>query len=283
MNVQTNSISVENVWDPYPTIQEVKEYDEISTVQQLWAFKTLEQCPFLENAEKVLDVGCGSGIVTSSLARRIKQGNVTGLDVSKKMIELAKQKFDSQNSKLDFLVGNAMALPFSDSKFDVVTSFNSLHWLSDAEKGLKEFYRVLKTEGRVVIVVPDTSPHSSTLSQKVGRGVASVFQTQKWGERLSKFPRGQRYTIDTLNESLKGVGFKNIEVKLVWHKSEFTDRKEFEKWMYASFTSVKRLSRENERWELVKELADKFLEVFPPEKDGQIKLVGPKLQAIAYK
>lgn len=281
MNIQVPEGS-QQVWDPYSTMAEAEQYHNVSTVQQEWAMTTLEKCHFLVGAN-VLDVGCGTGIVTAKLASRMKEGSVKGLDVSEQMINVANQRFGSEKTNLSFQVGNAMALPVNNNSYEVVTAFNSLHWLSDPTKGLAEIHRVLKPEGKVVIVVPDICPNSHPTSKKVGQAVCSVFRNPKWQELFTSVNKGLRFTKKGLEESLMSIGFRNIDVQVIQVESVSDSREDLESWMYSSFTPVKRLTDENQRWELVRELSEQWLKIFKPSNDGSITLPGFKLEAFAQK
>jgi demethylmenaquinone methyltransferase/2-methoxy-6-polyprenyl-1,4-benzoquinol methylase len=94
----------------------------------------------------VLDVCCGTGDL--ALAAADAGGKVTGLDFSEPMLERARAKAP----ELEWLSGDALALPFADGSFDAVTIGFGLRNLADAEKGLTEMRRVLSAGGRVGIL-----------------------------------------------------------------------------------------------------------------------------------
>ena len=99
---------------------------------------------------KILDLGCGNGRFFELL--KTKSIDYTGIDNSKKLISLAKKKHSGQN----FLVGNALDLPFEDSSFDLVYSIAVLHIIPSKKlrlEFLKEAERVLKKDGKIVLTV----------------------------------------------------------------------------------------------------------------------------------
>lgn len=107
----------------------------------------------LVSGRKILDIGCGEGIITSKL-----NGNeVIGIDISKNAIKYAKQHFE--NERVKFAVASALQLPFADNSFDCVCAFEVIEHLTpeDMHKCLKEIRRVCKTEGRVIISTPNLS------------------------------------------------------------------------------------------------------------------------------
>jgi demethylmenaquinone methyltransferase/2-methoxy-6-polyprenyl-1,4-benzoquinol methylase len=94
----------------------------------------------------VLDVCCGTGDL--ALAAVETGGRVTGLDFSEPMLDRALAKAP----ELDWVSGDALALPFADDSFEVVTIGFGLRNLADAERGLAEMRRVLSPGGRVAIL-----------------------------------------------------------------------------------------------------------------------------------
>ena len=102
----------------------------------------------LKDAKLILDVGCGSGIVTRDIARLTK-GKVIGIDGSEDMVEVAKCILkDFKNVELR--VGNAEKLPFEDNTFNLVTCNLVLMWASSPQKVVNEMTRVVKPGGKVL-------------------------------------------------------------------------------------------------------------------------------------
>ncbi|MCK4583812.1 class I SAM-dependent methyltransferase, partial [candidate division WOR-3 bacterium] len=79
----------------------------------------------LSNVKKVLEVGCGIGVVSSYLAKRYGW-NVTGIDLDPEQIERAK-KDNTENEYLRFFEADVTQLPFEDREFDMILSFDVLH------------------------------------------------------------------------------------------------------------------------------------------------------------
>jgi demethylmenaquinone methyltransferase/2-methoxy-6-polyprenyl-1,4-benzoquinol methylase len=101
---------------------------------------------------RVLDLCCGTGDMTHALLRRAHRGTATivGADFSHAMLERATVK--SRGTRLSWVEGDALQLPFPDHTFDLVTSAFGFRNLADYDAGLREIVRVLRSGGEVGIL-----------------------------------------------------------------------------------------------------------------------------------
>ena len=99
---------------------------------------------------RVLDVGCGTGEICLLLAEMGHQ--VTGIDLSEKMLALARSKAKSSRLKARFEPGDAEALVFNDESFDAVINRHLLWTLPYPKEALQEWKRVLKTGGKAILI-----------------------------------------------------------------------------------------------------------------------------------
>jgi demethylmenaquinone methyltransferase/2-methoxy-6-polyprenyl-1,4-benzoquinol methylase len=102
--------------------------------------------------DRVLDACCGTGDLAIAAVRA--GGRVTGVDFSQRMLERARAKSDA----VEWIEGDALALPFADASFDAGTVGFGARNLDDLEAGLRELRRVLRPGGRVG-VLEITRPH----------------------------------------------------------------------------------------------------------------------------
>jgi len=103
----------------------------------------------LSNVKKALEVGCGIGVVASYLAEKYKW-NVTGIDLDPEQIETAKNNYE-ENEYLKFLKADVAELPFGNSEYDMVLSFDVLHHIPDYDKAIEEIDRVLRPKGFYIL------------------------------------------------------------------------------------------------------------------------------------
>jgi ubiquinone/menaquinone biosynthesis C-methylase UbiE len=98
----------------------------------------------IQDSDRILDVGCGSGHYLKSLISTINCNFLyTGIDATFRYIELAKKAFSNQNNT-EFMVGDIFDIPVEDNRFDVVMCNNVLLHLPSVQKPINELIRVSK-------------------------------------------------------------------------------------------------------------------------------------------
>jgi len=118
-------------------------------IDRLWRRKTVAQMP---PSKHVLDVAIGTADLTIEMLKSGKVEQVTGLDLSDKMMAIGKRKCEQANLQVRFVHGNAQSMPFEDASFDAVTCAFGCRNFQNLDEGLREMYRVLKPGGQVTIL-----------------------------------------------------------------------------------------------------------------------------------
>ncbi len=129
----------------------VKNYDKHAELQREVGRRLLAHLEFTKiNPENILDIGCGTGFFTRLLAGKYKKAHIHATDISESMVCHTKAQHPKRlpwQRKYHHSVGDAIALPFKDASFDLVTSNLTIQWVPEAQAMMKEMRRVLKPGG----------------------------------------------------------------------------------------------------------------------------------------
>lgn len=106
--------------------------------------------PHLRPGQRLLDVGCGPGTITTGLARRVAPGRVVAIDVVPGVLEQARQLV-VEHGNVSFETGDVYSLDFEDGAFDVVHAHQVLQHLTDPVAALHEMRRVTRSGGLVAV------------------------------------------------------------------------------------------------------------------------------------
>jgi ubiquinone/menaquinone biosynthesis C-methylase UbiE len=112
----------------------------------------------IKPGERVLEVGCGSGVVLRDLARRVApNGLAVGLDPSPALLAIARDLVDEAGlgQRIELREGDARALPFADDEFDAALAATALAHVPDGRRAIPELVRVVRPGGRVGIFERD--------------------------------------------------------------------------------------------------------------------------------
>ncbi|HZP23522.1 MAG TPA: class I SAM-dependent methyltransferase [Terriglobales bacterium] len=116
-------------------------YARIASLQEVMADEVLALLA-LQGTERVLDLGCGNGKITAEIAARLPQGSVLGVDFSAEMIAFAAGHYARPN--LRFQAADIRSLSFH-AEFDLVVSFNALHWIPEQDQALRSIRAAMKS------------------------------------------------------------------------------------------------------------------------------------------
>ncbi len=147
---------------------EVYERHLVRAIFRPWATLLIEQAA-LNPGQRVLDVGCGTGVVARLAARHVGvTGEVVGLDLNPGMLVVARSLPPAQGAIVEWREGDAAALPFAEALFDVAFCQLGLQYFSDRSEAVREICRVLKSSGRFVALVWRALAHSPGFAALAG-------------------------------------------------------------------------------------------------------------------
>ena len=119
--------------------------------------------------DRVLDVACGTG--NAALRAAAQGADVVGVDVSERLVGVARQRADEAGLSAEFLVGDALALPVADASFDIVLSVFGVIFAPDPAQAIREVARVLRADGRAYITAWVPAGPINAMLTVVGRAV----------------------------------------------------------------------------------------------------------------
>lgn len=181
-------------------------------------FKTL----FPIETSKILDVGCGTGELSTLFAQM--GHHVTGIDLSGKMLEKAKVKAQSLGLDINYQIGDAENPPFDEGLFDVVINRHVLWTLPHPQIALEGWKRVLKNGGRAIVI--DGVWDDGSLESRLRRFISGVCVTIIDGKNVHKgypkelkdsLPNASGTPLDSAKKYFEAAGFKNIGMKDLEH------------------------------------------------------------------
>ena len=145
----------------------------------------------------ILDLGCGTGQLAARLAQRVPHGTVLGVDPAEEMIRVARRRHRRRDN-LRFEVGSSEAIPADAGAFDVVASTISFHHWTRPAESLRDIARVLRPNGRVLIL--DLCRDNLFL--------AGLDQLQRW---LQPSHAGVASTME-IRRYCSGAGFRRLQI-----------------------------------------------------------------------
>ena len=183
---------------------------------------------------KLLDIGCGTGIYFDVLANYAD--HIEAIDLSNEMIQVA-QEYCKQNSLTNIhpRAGTAEFLEYEDASFDVVIGLDVLHHIIDLEKALAEIYRVLKSGGHFLVFEPNICnplmfivhalPTEERLALRCNRPRKLIalleerFNTVHWEgicAVITQTDGAKRFILDTYLKLWKILGVKRCYPRQAW-------------------------------------------------------------------
>ena len=208
----------------------------------------------LKGSERILDAGCGDGKITAEIAFRAPRGSVVGVDPSRDMISFAQSHFSpAMRPNLRFAVADARCLPFQD-EFDLVVSFNALHWIPEQDAALGSIHSALISGGRAQLRLVARGERKS-----LENVAEEIRRTAKWSAYFRDFHDPYLHlTSDEYAAMSERNGFRVLGVNTRDHAWDFGSRAAFSAFTAVGCVEWTRRLPEAERPEFINDVLDRY-------------------------
>ncbi len=196
---------------------EVYERQLVPVMLAPWASKLVDLAE-VHPGVHVLDVACGTGVVTRLAAERVASaGRVVGLDINPAMLSVARRLAPVAGATVEWVEASALEIPLPDSSFHVVLCQHGLQQFPDRPTALREMRRVLAPGGRLALCVwsqIEGSPGMAALAEALGRHVGA----EAAANRRAPFALGDPVQLRAL---VGDAGFRDIDVRTMVETARF--------------------------------------------------------------
>ena len=182
-----------------------------------WRQRAIDLLDPMRN-ERILDVATGTGDMVIEVAKRNLSVRIFGIDFSQRMLDLGRIKIarNGYNQGVSLQIGSGECLPFADESFDGVICAFGIRNFADVQLGLREFFRVLKPGGRVVVLefsIPQNQFlktayewYFNLILPKIGNIISGHLNAYSYlPESVANFPSQKKFI-----KWIEKIGFKKV-------------------------------------------------------------------------
>jgi SAM-dependent methyltransferase len=198
---------------------EIYEQYMVPAIFARWA-PDLVEAAGVRPGQRVLDVACGTGVVTRVLAERIgPAGRAVGLDFNADMLAAARAA--ASGRAIEWLEGNAMSMPVPDAGFDAVVCQQGLQFVPDKVAALREMRRVLFSSGRLAMSLWRSVEHAP------GFRVLEEALARRVGPEKAALPPFSLSDGQVIQAMVTAAGFRDVRVRAEVKMSRFSSAEHF--------------------------------------------------------
>ncbi|MBN4073839.1 methyltransferase domain-containing protein [bacterium AH-315-E07] len=254
---------------------DAKDYAQNSSAQATWANELIEKLS-LAGDENVLDIGCGDGRITQKFAQTIKTGSVIGINQSQSMVQLANETFSSEN--LSFIQMDATKINL-DTKFDIVFSNATLHWVSDHPAVLQSLKKNLNKNAKILFQMGGFGNARELLES-----VTQVTASEKWEKYFDDFIFP--YTFFDVRDYevwLPAYGYKPERIELIQKDMAHNDINGLKGWLRTTWFPYTDKIPASDRENFLDDLVTNYTSQHPVDSKGRthVKIIRLEVEAIA--
>ena len=213
---------VEEMFDNIAPTYDLLNHRLSWNIDKYWrkkAINTLAKNIQADGRPRILDVATGTGDLALQIARKLSNADITGIDISEGMLQIARQKAQKEGRQMAFDKEDCSALSYPDDTFDAVTAAFGIRNFQNLEQGLSEMFRVLKPGGMFCVLeltTPVTFPmkqlfhlYSNMILPIYGKYISHDTSAYSYlNKTIEAFPQGE-----TMMQILKNTGFSETHFK----------------------------------------------------------------------
>lgn len=154
----------------------------------------------------VLDVGCGTGSLSATLAKTTRTARIVGIDPSAPFVEYARAQ--NADPRLTFDIGDAQALPYDDAAFDAALALLVVNFIPDARKAASEMRRVTRAGGTMATTIWDNTGRNELMNTFWSAATSLDPSVKREDLRLGTFG-----SAEALSDLWGGAGLRSIETR----------------------------------------------------------------------
>jgi len=232
------------------------DYNQQSSLQKAMAEEQLGKLT-LQGSERILDVGCGDGKITAAIATRVPLGSVLGVDPSRDMIAFASSHFGSPvHANLRFDVVDVRQLPYRN-EFDLVVSFNALHWVPEQGAALASIRAAMKPNGQALLRFVSEGQRKSLEDV-----IEEVRHQDRWARCFPGFRRPYvHFTAEDYRALVEKNGLRVVRLSVEDKAWDFKTREAFVAFALATFVEWTQHLPENEWQPFIADVLDRYQSV----------------------
>ena len=252
--------------------QNATKYSKSNSLQYAFAQSLLSKIKITDDS-RVLDIGCGDGKITNQIAQQTKEC-VIGTDLSKIMTDHASEVYKSQQN-LKFVQMDASHNIFRN-QFDLITSFNCLHWVKDQQAALRGISNAAAPNARVALLFS----HRKSLYHEV---LGDITSSPKWALFFEGYTSPRSFF--KVDEYKKILADTDLQVEDIIEEEMsylFDSKMEIAQFFHAAGSQINQVPKDHQE-SFLEDFSNEFVSRSQLTEDGKVPMAFWCLQVLAFK